>query len=151
MARFDWRELRRGRGDHWIAGGALAICALAAAQLALAQVALAGPDVLRRALADGSAALWGATICWVPILIAGEALHRRLAYDVRRWSTVFPLGMVAVCSFKTAAAVHAEAIRSFALAWTWVALAGWAAVAAGSLGRLLAAARRPEGAAREQI
>src|SRR5262249_38408509 len=35
LARFDFRQLVDGRGDHWITGGALAISTLAAGQIAL--------------------------------------------------------------------------------------------------------------------
>ncbi|MEV6421283.1 hypothetical protein [Streptomyces sp. NPDC051662] len=33
LAHFDWRQVRTGAGDHWVAGGALSISALAAAKL----------------------------------------------------------------------------------------------------------------------
>ena len=36
MARFDFAQLRVARGDHWVTGRALAICALAAALITLA-------------------------------------------------------------------------------------------------------------------
>jgi hypothetical protein len=83
MARFDWRELTRGVGDHWITGGALAISTLAAAQLTLPVA---------------SVVLWAASVAWLPVLVATELLRPRLAYDLRRWSTVFPIGMYAACS-----------------------------------------------------
>ncbi len=37
--------------------------------------------------------LWAAAGCWYVVLLAGE-LRRRPRYDLRRWSTVFPLGML---------------------------------------------------------
>ena len=39
-ARFDLRELLTGQGDHWVAGGALAISALAAGKITEAAGAL---------------------------------------------------------------------------------------------------------------
>jgi hypothetical protein len=65
---------------------------------------------------------------WLPLLLLAEALGPRLHYDVRRWSTVFPFGMYAACSFVVAMVAHAGAITSFARVWVWVALAVWAVV-----------------------
>ena len=66
--------------------------------------------------------------------VAARAAARRGAppstqlYDVRRWSTVFPFGMYAACSFVVGKADHATAITSFARIWIWVALAVWGVV-----------------------
>ena len=65
---------------------------------------------------------------WLPVLLLAETLRPRLHYDVRRWSTVFPVGMYAACSFAVGVADHAGAITSFARAWIWVALVVWAVV-----------------------
>jgi hypothetical protein len=46
--------------------------------------------------------VWVAALAWLPALLAGELASPRLRYDERRWSTVFPLGMYAVCSFVVA-------------------------------------------------
>ena len=51
-----------------------------------------------------------------------------LDYEVRRWSTVFPLGMYAASSFVVGAVAHAGAITTFARVWVWIALASWAIV-----------------------
>ena len=124
-ASFDARELFDGAGDQWVAGGALAISALAAAKLAdLATVAFA---------------LWLLAMAWLPVLVAAEVLRPRLRFDVRRWATVFPLGMYAVMSFAVAHATGHAWIEDFARAWTVVALAAWAAVA---LAALVVVARR---------
>lgn len=111
LASFDLGELRCGRGDQWVAGGALAIAALAAATSALRPVALV---------------LWALAMAWLPVLVAGEVLAPRRGFDARRWSTVFPVGMYATMS-------HAVGVSVFARAWTWVAVAVWAVVAAGSV------------------
>ena len=119
LARFDLRELLTGRGDHWVTGGALAICTLAAGRIALGGAGL--PDAVL-------VGLWVAAMAWLPVLVAAEVIRPRLGYDVRRWATVFPLGMYAACSFVVATAVHDGGLRRFAQAWTWVAAAGWLAV-----------------------
>ncbi len=128
IARFDLRQLAIGRGDHWITGGALAISTLAAARITLGAKTLAvlgngggAPKVL-------ALGLWVLTMLWLPVLVLAETLHPRPSYDVQRWSTVFPVGMYAVCSFVVGIAVHVSAITSFARVWAWVALTVWAIV-----------------------
>jgi tellurite resistance protein TehA-like permease len=135
ISRFDLHQLAVGHGDQWITGGALAISTLAAAKLLGGAKALAilggGGGVL-----EGVAlVLWVLTVLWLPVLLLAEMLHPRLTYDMRRWSTVFPFGMFAVCSFVVGAAAHAGAITSFARVWVWIALAVWALVLAATIRR----------------
>lgn len=128
IARFDLRQLRIGHGDHWITGGALAISTLAAGKIlggAKALAILGGGDGVMKYVALG---LWVLTMLWLPVLLMAEALRPRLHYEVRRWSTVFPVGMYAACSFVVGAAAAAGAITSFARVWVWVALAVWVVV-----------------------
>jgi len=141
IVRFDPRQLGVGRGDHWITGGALAISTLAAGRIALAAKALATLGGDSGMLQGISVGLWVLTILWLPVLLLAEALRPRLRYDVRRWSTVFPFGMYAACSFVVGAAAHAPAITSFARVWVWVALAVWLIVLAAMLRRCLQLAR----------
>ena len=79
--------------------------------------------------------LWALAIAWLPALVVTEALRPRPEYDVRRWSTVFPVGMYAACSFLVATAVHAPAITDFARAWVWVGVSVWLVVFIGMLRR----------------
>lgn len=128
ISRFDMRQVGRGRGDHWITGGALAISTLAAGKLlggAKALAILGGGGGVLKAVA---LVLWVVTMLWLPVLLLAELLSPRLSYDVRRWSTVFPFGMYAACSFVVGAAADADAITSFARVWVWVALTVWAVV-----------------------
>jgi tellurite resistance protein TehA-like permease len=60
---------------------------------------------------------------------------------VRRWSTVFPFGMYAACSFVVGAAAHAGGITTFAQVWIWIALAVWAVVLAAMIHRGIRALR----------
>lgn len=76
-----------------------------------------------------------ATIAWLPVLLIAEVAKPRLHYDVRRWSTVFPFGMYAVCSFIVGNAIKAPGIAEFAEIWVWVAVAVWLVVFAGMLRR----------------
>jgi tellurite resistance protein TehA-like permease len=123
LVRFDVRQLLEGRGDHWIAGGALAIAALAGARCAQR---VGG-------LHDATLAVWAAAAAWLPVLVACEAARLRRGFDERRWSTVFPLGMYAACSFVAGRAAGVPAPKDFARVWVWVAVAVWGLTAAGTL------------------
>jgi tellurite resistance protein TehA-like permease len=126
VAEIDWRaELRHGRGDQWILGGAAAISAVAAATVARAGV-LHGLAIVA---ADVAAAVAAACLL---ALVASELGRRRPSYDERRWATVFPLGMYSVAGFSLAAVQDAGAARAFAEVWVWVAFAVWCLVAAGA-------------------
>jgi tellurite resistance protein TehA-like permease len=133
---FAFRELVVGAGDHWITGGALAICTLAAAQLATAtgtlDVSPATSDVLRHA----SVVLWTGSMCWFPVLLAVEVARPRPRYDLRRWSTVFPLGMYAACSFAVGSTSDLHAVTRLAQAAGWLAFAAWLVVGIGTLRRI---------------
>jgi tellurite resistance protein TehA-like permease len=128
ISRFDLRQLTVGHGDHWITGGALAISTLAAGKILAGAKALGtlgnGGEVLK----DVAVILWIATLLWLPVLLLAEVLAPRLHYDVRRWSTVFPFGMYAACSFVIGTATAVGVATSFARVWVWVAFAVWAVV-----------------------
>ncbi len=128
IARFDLRQLAVGRGDHWITGGALAISTLAAARIITGAQALGTLGSSVEVLKGLTLGLWALTMLWLPVLLLAEALRPRPHYDVRRWSTVFPVGMYAACSFVVGTAVRESGITSFAHVWVWVALAVWAVV-----------------------
>lgn len=130
---FDLHQLLAGRGDHWITGGALAISTLAAAQITSSAASLHRLVGLGQAPKTVSLVLWAVAIAWLPVLLAAEAVRRRLVYDLRRWGTVFPVGMYAACSFAVGAAAGAPAITDFARVWVWVALVVWVAAFAGML------------------
>jgi len=140
ISRFDFGQIAVGRGDHWITGGALAISTLAAGKLLAGAKALAiiggGGGVLKAV----ALVLWVLTMLWLPVLLFAELIHPRLIYDVRRWSTVFPFGMYAACSFVVGAAAHAGGITSFAQVWVWIALAVWAVVLVAMIRRGIRAA-----------
>jgi tellurite resistance protein TehA-like permease len=140
MARFDLRELWVGHGDQWIAGGALAISTLAVADLTAGARAL-GILGHGAALEDLAVGLWVATMVWLPVLVVGEVVRPWRGYEERRWSTVFPLGMYAVCSFVVGAVAHADAIKTFAQVWAWIAAATWVVVFVATVAAALS--RRP--------
>ena len=64
-ARFDLRELLTGHGDHWVAGGALAISALAAGNVTEAASALGQFSEQHQVLTTGTLVLWCLTMVWL--------------------------------------------------------------------------------------
>lgn len=135
LARFDLRQLVVGRGDQWITGGGLAISTLAAAKVTTTAEMLTILGDGQGLLQGLTLVLWVLTMLWLPVLVLTEVTHPRLGYNIRRWSTVFPVGMYAACSFAAGTATHASALASFAHAWVWMALAVWAVISAAALHR----------------
>jgi hypothetical protein len=126
ISRFDLGQLLVGAGDHWVTGGALAISTLAAGRVTLgAANDLGGLGHIHGALQDTTLVLWALAIAWLPALLICEVLRPRLRYDVRRWSTVFPVGMYAACSFVAGKAATTAGIADFARVWVWAGVAVW--------------------------
>jgi tellurite resistance protein TehA-like permease len=134
---FDFGELLRGRGDHWITGGALAIGTLSAARIALAIPAVHEMTSLHDVAKVLSLILWSLSAAWLVALVIVELARPRLRYDIRRWATVFPVGMYAASSFDVGAAARVSAITHFARVWVWVALGVWVVVFLGLFRRAL--------------
>lgn len=104
------------RPDDWILMGALAISSLAGSQLVHLHELPHTVDL----------AVWAAACAWVPLLALLELRAvPRLRYEARRWSAVFPLGMLASASF----AVDRTGVGE---AFFWIALVAWAATAVGA-------------------
>ncbi len=135
LFRFDLRQVARGAGDHWVAGGALAISALAGSKL----LAAAGTGMYlwnnddNAVLHDLTVFLLALDLAWCVVLLVAEIVWPRVRYDVRRWSTVFPLGMTAAATLSVAAAVGAPWLDGPGQALLWVAVTAWLAVAAGAV------------------
>jgi tellurite resistance protein TehA-like permease len=149
--RFDPWQVTRGAGDHWVAGGALAISALAGSKLLAAEGT--GMYLWNRDDADAlrtvTVVLLVLDLAWYAVLLVAEVVRPRLRYDVRRWSTVFPLGMTAAATLSVAAAVDVPWLEGPGQALLWIAVAAWLAVAAGAVlsaraefGQLRSTARR---------
>ncbi|WP_432155397.1 MULTISPECIES: hypothetical protein [unclassified Streptomyces] len=143
LAHFDFREIATGAGDHWVAAGGLSTSALAGANL------LSADDTgLRLWNADDTgvlrtvtAALLVLALCWYAVLLAAEAAWPRPRYDVRRWATVFPMGMMAVAASSAATAADLPWARRSEHGLLWVAVAVWTAVAVGAVASALGAIR----------
>jgi tellurite resistance protein TehA-like permease len=140
VARFDWRQLIVGAGDQWVAAGALAISSLAGAELLLAGDRLRLLAGVRQPLGLLDLVLWSVAVVGYAVLLGSEIRWRRWRYDVRRWATVFPMGMTAAASFSVARAERLSAPAVLGHVLLWPALAAWALTAVGATGWRL---RRP--------
>jgi tellurite resistance protein TehA-like permease len=128
--------LRIAAGDHWIAGGAIAISTLACAAIAQATAVSHTLVGIHEPLRIASFVLWALTVAWLPVLIVAEVRWRRPSCDARRWATVFPLGMYSVMSSATGSVASIHALVEFGNDWAWVALAAWVATTVGMARRV---------------
>ncbi|MFF4210557.1 tellurite resistance/C4-dicarboxylate transporter family protein [Streptomyces sp. NPDC001796] len=132
---FDPRQVVTGPGDHWISGGALALSALAGSQLMSA--ARKGLYLWNN---DDGGVLRGVTVallvlalaCYAVLAVA-EVVRPRFRYDVRRWSTVFPMGMTAVAALSVASSVGVPWLRGLGRVLLWIAVAAWLLVLTGAV------------------
>ncbi|WP_055493244.1 tellurite resistance/C4-dicarboxylate transporter family protein [Streptomyces sp. TP-A0356] len=132
---FDPRQVATGAGDHWLADGALALSAVAGSRLfAAAHSGLYlwnnDDDDVLRAVTVGLLALACGCFC---VLAAAELRWPRPHYDVRRWATVFPMGMTAVAALSVATSLGVPWLRGPGRVLLWIAVAVWCAVLAGAV------------------
>lgn len=133
LFRFDFAQLRQGAGDHWVAGGATAISALAAARLTgvaggAQRTDYWGAVPAHAVLAGFTWALVAVALTWYLVLVVCEIRWPRPRYTVRRWSTVFPLGVTAVACMIAGAVLGFPLLSLVGAALVWPALVVWAAV-----------------------
>jgi tellurite resistance protein TehA-like permease len=127
VARFGWRQLAVGAGDHWVVAGALAITSLAGAELLGARDGPMPPPL--RVL---DLVVWALAVIGYAALVGCELRWPRPRYDVRRWATVFPMGMTAAASFAVGTTERLAALTVVGHVLLWPALAAWALTAAGA-------------------
>ncbi|OKK22233.1 hypothetical protein AMK16_03420 [Streptomyces sp. CB00455] len=120
LRHFDLREVVGGAGDHWVAGGALSISALAGAKLTASPVWTGAAHTALRTLTLAALAL---SLVWYAVLLGAELRHPRPHYDVRRWATVFPLGMTATACLSAAGPTGVAWLRPAGEVLLWVAVA----------------------------
>lgn len=118
--RFDIQQIWTGAGDQWVATGALAISTLAASKLVAAHHWTGTPQTTLCAL---TLALLTLNLIGYAILMAAEIASPR--YDIRRWATVFPLGMTAVATISTATTLNIPWLRVVGDCLLLVAIGAW--------------------------
>ncbi|MEU3282717.1 tellurite resistance/C4-dicarboxylate transporter family protein [Streptomyces antibioticus] len=131
LARFDPRQVTEGAGDQWVAGGALAISALAGTTLIAAdspQMYLWNVDD-EHVLRTVTIALLVLALGWYAVLLVAEIVRPRPRFDVRRWATVFPMGMTAAALLSAVPALGIDWPERLGEVLLWVSVAVWLAVA----------------------
>ena len=128
LYRFDLRQVRIGAGDQWVAGGALAISALAASKLTAFREWTGAPHTVLRVL---TLVLLALELSWYAVVAVAEVLWPRPRYDIRRWATVFPMGMSAAAALSTSSAADIAWLEGFGKVLLWVSLVAWALTAFG--------------------
>ncbi|WP_405527345.1 tellurite resistance/C4-dicarboxylate transporter family protein [Streptomyces canus] len=143
LFRFDLRQVLEGPGDQWIAGGALAMSALAGSQLIAADSARLHlwNDDDRGVLRAVTVALLVLDLAWYAVLLVAEFVRPRPRYDVRRWATVFPMGVTAVAMLSVSATMDVPWLETPGEVLLWISVAAWAAVAVGAVDSARAAVR----------
>ena len=131
-------------GDHWIVMGALAISALAGSRVYAALTERRVDHWLLPIVHAGTLACWVVALCWLPLLAIAECRGGpgRTHYRVARWSTVFPLGMLAAASHALAGTFAFEPGRWLFDALVWIAAGVWLAVSFGFVRLVSQRARR---------
>ncbi|MFD7840334.1 tellurite resistance/C4-dicarboxylate transporter family protein [Streptomyces sp. NPDC059761] len=122
LVRFDFREVLRGAGDHWVVGGALAISALAGSTLTASPVWTGSAHTALRIATLVTLAL---SLGWYVLLLAAELRQWRPHYDIRRWATVFPLGMTATACLSAAGPTGVDWLRPLGEVLLWIAVGAW--------------------------
>lgn len=128
LVHFELKAVRDGAGDHWVAGGALAISALAGAKLAEAKE-WTGP--LHSTLRITAFVLLVLAWAWYAVLAAAEIRWPRFRYDVRRWATIFPMGMTGVATTEVAKATGWSWLTGIGHTLVWIAAVAWVLVFTG--------------------
>ena len=123
LVRFSFNQLRVGAGDHWVFGGALAISTLAAGKLSAAAQAVGWPESLHLLFQRLSVVLMILVLGCYGVLVVCELIWPRLKYDVRRWSTAFPMGMTSAASLTVAATASAPWLKPVGQVLVWPAVA----------------------------
>ncbi|MFD5888174.1 tellurite resistance/C4-dicarboxylate transporter family protein [Streptomyces sp. NPDC060334] len=143
LARFDLHEVTGGAGDHWVAGGALSITALAGARLTAAPI---WTSAVHTTLRTATLVALGLSLAWYVVLLTAELRRPRPRYDIRRWSTVFPLGMTATACLSAADPTGVAWLRPVGEVLLWIAVAACVMTcAAFALDRRTAGAPAPRG------
>ncbi|MFE7797472.1 tellurite resistance/C4-dicarboxylate transporter family protein [Nocardia sp. NPDC057440] len=119
---FDLQQVSTGPGDQWVATGALAISALAASNLVASHH---WTGAAHSALRVAALIVLGLNLLFYTVLMVAEVIRPRPGYDIRRWATVFPLGMTAVAGLSTGTAIDVSGLQTLGKLLLVVAVGAW--------------------------
>lgn len=122
FTRFDLSQVLTGAGDQWIVGGALAISAVAGSKLLASPVWTTTEHSALRTL---TLAVLGCALVWYAALAVAEVARPRPHYDIRRWATVFPLGMTAAACLLVSTTAHVPWLDPVGRVQLWIATVAW--------------------------
>ena len=120
----------------WVVMGAAAISTNAGSTLILTESGMPFLQSMRPFIDGVTLIMWAWATWWIPLLLLfGIWKHGicrvPLTYTPMLWSLVFPLGMYALASQRLSLAADFSPLQSISHAMVWIALAAWAATAAG--------------------
>jgi len=120
----------------WVVMGAAAISTNAGSILIATDSGMPFLNAMRPFIDGVTLTMWAWATWWIPLLLfLGVWKHgvRRvpLTYTPMLWSLVFPLGMYALASLRLSLAADFPPLSAISGVMVWVALAAWAATAAG--------------------
>jgi tellurite resistance protein TehA-like permease len=120
----------------WVVMGAAAISTNAGSVLIATDSGMPFLNAMRPFIDGVTLTMWAWATWWIPLLLfLGVWKHgvRRvpLTYTPMLWSLVFPLGMYALASLRLSLAADFPPLSAISGVMVWVALAAWAATAAG--------------------
>ena len=121
---------------YWVVMGAAAISTNAGSMLLMTGSGVPFLQSMRPFIDGVTLIMWIWATWWIPLLVLfglwKHGLRRTpLTYTPMLWSMVFPLGMYALASLRLGLAAEFAPLRRIAETMVWVALAVWAATAAG--------------------
>ncbi|WFR72564.1 hypothetical protein P9209_00735 [Prescottella defluvii] len=140
FVRFSYNQFRVGAGDQWVFAGGLAISAVAAGKLAPATEAAGWSEGVHHAIQVAGTVIVCLAMTGYAILVVSEIRWPRLHYDVRRWSTAFPMGMTSAASLTVATSSDAAWLRPVGLVLVWPAVVVCVVLLVGSGRNLVRAA-----------
>ncbi|MBP1158362.1 tellurite resistance protein TehA-like permease [Rhodococcus sp. PvR044] len=139
LSRFSFAQFKTGAGDHWVCAGGLAISALAAGKLIVAMDAAGWNGWPHTVIRVAAAVILALDLAGYVALVICEVRWPRLGFDVRRWSTAFPMGMTAAATITVADAIGAPWLRSIGLVLIWPAAVVCVILLVASAGHLVSA------------
>jgi tellurite resistance protein TehA-like permease len=99
------------------------------------------PSVLHRSLQVVAVVIIGISLACYAVLVVCEIRWPRVRYDVRRWSTAFPMGMTSAAALTDAAAAGAAWLRPVGAVLVWPAVILCAILLVASVRHVQSAAR----------
>ncbi|MFD4183866.1 tellurite resistance/C4-dicarboxylate transporter family protein [Rhodococcus sp. NPDC058514] len=123
LSRFSFAQFKTGAGDQWVCTGALAISGLAAGRLITATESAGWSGWPTTAIRIAAIVIVVLDLTGYLALAVCEVRWPRPGFDIRRWSTAFPMGMTAAATITVGTAIGQPWLRTVGLVLIWPAVA----------------------------